>query len=444
MKSGRVLAAAFAATCVAAPSIVRAQVPQPSSELLPRPYSGLYGGNEANTAGVSHLFDATLSLWGGNDDNTVRQPFSDPTQSIGGPYSAGAAAFSYAWRGQNLAIGANATSQSRYYADVSDFLAGIHAGGVGFEASLGSKTRIQAQQSIAFSPLFAVNPFPVLGTPDLGEIEPPNADYTLAQRDSLLVDTTAGFSRVLDGRTSVGAGYVYSSSTFSGNVTDLRSHSAVATLDRRVGRNTLLGARYTFQNAEYELNGAPEPVRTHQVAMAFGQQWVHSRTRRSTVQASLGAVVINDSLQQTRPVGSVQFTSMIGQSWDLMGSYERGTQLTAGLTDVTYVDTLGFGVRGLLTRRIDVGLSASYASGEVGFDELRNSYTAYTAVARVGFAMHRSIALFGEAFYYSDSYNLGPDPGTVGPGQDRERTGFRAGLSWWVPIVRERRPSGTR
>ena len=119
---------------------------------------------------------------------------------------------------RSLAVGANASSQTRYYSDLGDFLDGIHAGGVGFEASLGSRTRIQAQQTIGFSPLFAVNPFPVLGTPDLGASVPPNADLTLAQRDSRLLGTTAGFSHVLDGRSSLGAGYGYSSSAYSGEI----------------------------------------------------------------------------------------------------------------------------------------------------------------------------------------------------------------------------------
>ncbi len=444
MKSAWILAAALAGVCVGTLP-VRAQVPQPSSEMLPRPYSGVYGGNAANAAGLAHLFEGTFSGWGGTDDNSFPQQFTEAAQSIGGPYSAAAAAFSYAWRSRTLAIGANASSQTRYYSDLGDFLDGIHAGGVGFEASLGSRTRIQAQQTIGFSPLFAVNPFPVLGTPDLGASVPPNADLTLAQRDSRLLGTTAGFSHVLDGRSSLGAGYGYSSSAYSGEIPDLRYHTVTATWDRRFARTARLGARYIFQDAQYTLGAMAAPVKTQEATFEIGRQWVHSRTRRSDLRVSLGAVFVNtENVSPTRPVGSVQFSSLIGQSWDVIAAYRRGTELTGGLTDVTYVDTLGVSIRGLVTRRLDASLSASYASGEVGFDQLRNRYTAYTGTARVGFAVHRVAALFCEGYYYSEVFDFARDPANPNPGRDLERMGFRAGVSWWLPIVRERQSSGTR
>jgi hypothetical protein len=446
MKRDRALIAMVGWLSLGLPALGGAQVPAPASDLLPRPYRGVYGGNSANNAGLAHSFDGTLSLWGGSDQNTGPESgFSDPEQSIGGPYSAGGAAFSYAWRGRTVAFGANASSQSRYYPEMRDFLAGWHSGGAGVEASLGSKTRIQAQQAIAVTPLFAVNPFPVLGIQALGESVPPSTDLALAQRDTRLFTTTAGFSHVLGARTSLGGGYAFNSSVYSGEVTDLRAHTAIVRWDRQVARNGFLAGVYNFRHGEYDLNGDVALSKIHEAALELGRQWVHSRTRRTGLRVSVGAAVVDaENTRLTRPVAGFQFSSMLGQSWDVFGSYRRGVEQMPGLADVTYVDTLGLSVGGLLTSRVDASVQASYATGDVGFGDARNRYTAYTGIARLGFAVHRTAALFAEGFVYSTSYNALPDAGAVGGLQDRERLGFRAGMSWWLPIIRERRPGGTR
>jgi len=104
-----------------------------------------------------------------------------------------------------------------------------------------------------------------------------------------------------------------------------------------------------------------------------------------------------------------------------------------GLSEVYQGDQVMAGIGGLLTRRIDLSVSAGSVSGAVGLGE-RNFNTALGSV-RLRAALTQKLALFAQYFYYQ--YSFANDIAAqliVAP--ELERQGFRAGLSVWLPLIR--------
>src|SRR4029077_8593156 len=92
-------------------------------------------------------------------------------------------------------------------------------------------------------------------------------------------------------------------------------------------------------------------------------------------------------------------TRRLARSWGGGISYTRATQFVTAFTLPTSSDALGTGVSGRLSRRLSLGLSASYARGEVGFSRDARFDTA-SGFAQARFQMTRLVSMMGEYGYY--------------------------------------------
>src|SRR5690606_9029099 len=84
--------------------------------------------------------------------------------------------------------------------------------------------------------------------------------------------------------------------------------------------------------------------------------------------------------------------------WQAQLNYVRSVAVLDGLSEVYQGDQVMAGIGGLLTRRIDLSVSAGYVSGAVGLGE-RNFNTALGSV-RLRAALTQKLALFAQYFYY--------------------------------------------
>jgi hypothetical protein len=86
-----------------------------------------------------------------------------------------------------------------------------------------------------------------------------------------------------------------------------------------------------------------------------------------------------------------------------------------------------------LNQRLDVVVGASYAGGSKSLN--KRDYRTGAASARLQYALWQNMAAYAQYFYYYYDYD---DDFVLPSGYppQQERQGFRAGLSFWVPLMR--------
>ena len=103
-------------------------------------------------------------------------------------------------------------------------------------------------------------------------------------------------------------------------------------------------------------------------------------------------------------------------------------------------DSMSVGLAGLVTRRLDVSVTAGAILGDIGLEAgvaaAATPYDTYTGSSRIRFGLTNSMALFAEYLATYSRYNSGV-PAAAG----LNRGGLRFGLSLYVPIVRDSPPA---
>jgi hypothetical protein len=203
---------------------------------------------------------------------------------------------------------------------------------------------------------------------------------------------------------------------------------------------------YIFRDGDNEINSARTPTRLHDVDFGYELGMRHSPTRRTTISFSGGPSLVSyQGRDSVRAFGGVTLTHPFARDWNLRAFYRRGVTFLDGTNQPFLSDSFSAGVSGLVTRRLDVSLTAGAILGDIGLEAGVGAtpmpYDTYTGSSRVRFGLTNSIALFGEYLATYSRYNNSLAP--VAPGLNRG--GLRFGLNLYVPIVRDPPPApGTR
>ena len=119
----------------------------------------------------------------------------------------------------------------------------------------------------------------------------------------------------------------------------------------------------------------------------------------------------------------------MSRSWNLGTSYRRGAGSVDGLaSDVATLD-----LKGLLTPRIELALSAGYFQSELGVSGPLHRFATKYGSSQVQIALTRAVALYGQYMLYD--YSVGSS-NLLAPGlaSQQQRRGARAGLTLWKPL----------
>jgi hypothetical protein len=186
----------------------------------------------------------------------------------------------------------------------------------------------------------------------------------------------------------------------------------------------------------------------HAVDVGFQTERLLSATRKATFSIALGPSVVKvptlavDAVDLTPAVsdaqlyrvsGSAAASYQFGRSWQARASFNRGLEYVPGLRTPVLIGGLSTAVEGLLSRRVDLNVSASYSDGS---SALKNSstYTTYTGDVRLRVALTRNWAAYGEyLYYYYDFRGTALLPGLP---PALERNGVRLGLTLWMPVIK--------
>jgi hypothetical protein len=166
-----------------------------------------------------------------------------------------------------------------------------------------------------------------------------------------------------------------------------------------------------------------------------------SASRVATLRLSLGPSVTDiaeapEALvtgRVPRVAAEGSFDYQFSRLWQAGASYRRSTEFLPGFTQPVFADSATVELMGLPARRLDVSVTAGFATGESILSGTQNRFDTYTGTTRVRFAVTRTLAVYTEYLYYfydmRGQFLLAPGlPPTF------EQHGARVGMMLWVPL----------
>ncbi len=424
-----------------------------------RPYSALFGGAARSTSNRPDSLDFTTSIFGGYDDDIFArgQGPRSPNAQVGGNFVGGQAAANYLHRFTNASFSVNTASALRWLPDTDELVPTFYTAGVGYATALGPRNTLTTRYTAAYRPFFSVVPFAggntvgaslqdsgISQNPGLMPTSGPD-DFTVsADRPALQHTGTLQLSRRLSPRSGVDVMGDY-------GVADFRSPE----FDDVNNTHWRVAGRYTYDLTKfaalrlgygYRMFGTGEGDRTGNhdidVGVNYNQPFVFQRGRTQFAFTTGTTLLVRENVtaegqSQDRinflAVGTADLMHSFRAPWQAQLTYARSVGFLDGLSDPYQGDQVMATLGGLLTRSLDLSLSAGYLSGAIGLSD-RNFDTAIAGV-RLRQGITQNLALFAQYFYFQYSFDDDiAEQLIVAP--ELERQGFRAGLTLWLPLIR--------
>jgi hypothetical protein len=430
----------------------------------------LFGGSDPQLQTRAKWFDATVSVAGAFDDDLTGDQGVTSTSGdsrVSGQYSVLDAYLSVARKHRRLSIVALGSSSVQRYQNLDRFVGSNGSGSAVITANLGRKTlfrtSVDASRLSTFSIDALTRPAALEQVIEAGTAEGlPKSGFPSTRVDWTMttVGGTGELVKQVGRRTAVG--FIAGGRRYERGTLDLDGDEQNAGLQmwRATGRASSLRLAYTYQHMTQQATRESRRTETHDIVLGFEKRWVHSATRRTTLAVSGGPAsqrlflraestpAIEEPHRLFRIVGGAALNHMITDTWSARLFFRRGTGVADGLV---FSNTAAVDIRGSWTRRLDLLGSVGYTDGDLGVGALRNRYATSYASARVQFALARSVAIYGQSFFYRYDFGrraapipspsadpeLPPSVEAGLPGQSApllDRRGVRVGISVWVPF----------
>ena len=464
-------ALACAALALPAPAAAQGRGGDGRQDRPERPFRGLFGAAPSDgSSGTTLSF--TGALTGGYDDNIVSdQPNLDPRVAVGGVVYNGNAGLIFSHSTTRTSVGLNLNASKRYFPANTDLNAASYGAGIGFERHLNRRTRMTLSQNAAYVPYYQFSLFPGLGPPGLGDTVPSNLDYAVTPQKSWILNSSAELSRELGRRSSIRAfyGYGYQNTTsppvtpvtpsvptgpvvgpivgpivepplapVEQPVSDLITHTAGFQFRRSFTRNAGLRLGYSYRAGGYQYQSASDDVAAHNIDVGIDYARSLSIFRRTTFSFATGSSIVQVGDERFfRVIGDANLNHQITRSWTARLSYNRGVGYVGGFNEPFFTDGLTTAVGGFIGRRLNLNLTGAYVNGDMGVGAAGgNGVRTYSANFTAQYAFLQILAADFSAYSYKYDFD---DPTIALPGGlpgQLERTGIRAGISLWLPLLR--------
>jgi hypothetical protein len=374
-------------------------------------------------------------------------------EQVSGYFSMLESTADYNRQGRRVRVGLNGSSAFRYYQQLGTLKTQGSSVGAGFSASLSNRTLWSLNQTASYSPSYLYGLFPSLTQDVLPGALPATAapDYALNSRDSYALGMTTTLTQALSRRASLSLGADYSYSEFLhgaavGEQRLMRSSGARVQFARSVRRHTSLRVGYRFRTADVGFVGAGSTTE-HGLDIGIDTARPLSATRNATFAFSLGSSLVDVPAQLVSASAGVSGATQLyrvsadmtagyqfGRSWQVKGSYRRGLDYVASLSEPVFVNSASASLQGRLRRRMDLNMTAGYSSGQSAL-RTASTYASYTGSVRVQQLIDRNWALFAQYLYYY--YDFRGSGLLLLPGVPRglERNGVRVGLTLLLPVL---------
>jgi opacity protein-like surface antigen len=380
----------------------------------------------------------------------------------------------YSRRWHRASINTYGSMTSSRYNAVNDAVKTGYSGGIGFNAPVARRLSLQASTTLRWTPYYELGSV----CPALPAVSDANVAVTTPSFELGLVPATAmhwtsevRVSREFSKYSQLDAFYTRTATQFgdsnftSFDTTDTRAGVQFnRTLSRyltlRLGYDYRVGQLGNLQAQQYHSHEINAGVDYHR-AFNLWRRTTFSFTTGSTVFANQPLRVLPPVVPLTTPVTSpslstesvlapddvtgptdirVILTGTGSLVWEFMRSWSarvqvvRGVSYLEGFAAPAVTNSMTTGVGGLVSRRVQVDVSAAYSTGNIGATTLAdNGYGSWNASASADYAMTRHLALYARYFYYDYGFQQGV---ILPPGlsNDFRRNGARFGVKAWVPL----------
>ena len=432
---------------VAVEALGQGVVSAPSPGSPPSP--GLFGGIQPD-ANAKKRADVKVSLVHGYDEDVpqVLIPTLDPSSLQSGGFSTSFMSdFSFASRSNRVDVGVNAGTVVRYYAEAHDTRLLGHNAGVGVSWRLPKRTTLLANQSAAYTPTYLFGLFPAPGNIEPGDPGITAPDFALSEFQSYTHSTTVTMKHEVTRRASLtGTGeYHYIDRLRERAVwQDVSDYALRGGYDQNVTRNTGFNAQVRYRSGQYGYTAVGTMT---EAGIDVGMRHTHvlSATRSTSYRFNVGmsgadlpesATGVSGFQRRYFFVGDLSFDTQFGRTWQARAFARRGLEYISDLPEPVFSDGVSVGADGLLSRRVDLSLTAAYASGESLLSPNSLQFDTYTGDVTVRFALTRSLAVFATYLYYYYEFR-GRAELLIGMPSGLERNGGRVGITLWVPAFRK-------
>src|SRR5688572_4145324 len=406
-----------------------------------RPYRGLFAGGLDDSEQSLTLNASAGSGW---YQSVVADEKGRSLLVGGGPgdfqgaASTASAVLSYSLNASRASVGASAGTTALYHRRVTDRVLRREYATVGTSAAIGAGFTVQAAAS--YQPYSLRSLFPTLMGPRLGDPAIADEDFPASAAQYLAYSAGTEFSRRLTRRQTFVAGYEYGRREASGEIGRHQRQSAHAGVTRELSRDLKLHVGYGYTAASYD--GRTDPVVNHRLDLGVNYSRALSFSRRTTLTFGSGTSAAGASRGASlryRATGNARLNHEIGRSWNATISYNRGLQFVDAWPEPVFSDSGAARLGGLITRRLDVELTARALRGGRNAGRY-GEVESYHGVAAVRAALTRHV---GAALTYSYYRHRFGDALALAPGFPHDFDGqlIRASINVWAPLFqRARRP----
>ena len=430
---------------VAAIGVIALCVPAAAQVTMPPAARGLFGsGSSANAKTTLDLSVSLIEAYD-SDESGLASPL-DPVRFRGGGFSTlldtGAA---YAWRGK-AKVGANVNTVLRHYAALGATESVGHRAGIGLSTGTVGGGTLFVNQSAVFRPAHLYGLFPGTSPLEPGDPGVTAPNYMVSDFESYEYTTSMSLGHGIGRRSSVTAtgefrytDRVQQTETWR----DISSYTISGQYSRNTTRNMAFSTELRYRSGQF---GYSAGGTTTELALDAGFEYSRpfSATRSATLAAHVGvsgadypgnSLGLTGFQRQYRVVGDVAFDYPLSLTWTARGTIRRGLEYETDLPTPVVSNGATVSVSGLLTTRVDLGITAGYVRGESILDRDVLFYDTYIGQVTVRYALSRSLAFFGEYLYYYYDFQNGQLLLRAMPSH-LERNGARAGLTLWMPALR--------
>lgn len=439
-------AVAVSVVLVSAPT-VSAQTP-PQESRPERPYRGLYGGG---TDQSQQVLTVNGSVGAGYDTNASANQREAglltanqlPATSDGSAFGSLSGGVSYSGSFNSAGIGASLSSSGRYYPDQATTLTTSHAGSVGLNLDLGTKTKAAGSASISYQPFRSFLPFSPVFDPALGQVAAPDQSYG-GGRDRYYAYTFAGsLTHQLSKRSTIGLSYDrYLSDGAGGSGEGLNRQTGSLRFTRSLTRRLGLRLGYGYTDATYASQSQQYGNHNFDTGVDYSRDF--SLTRRTKFAFATGGTAVSQAGNTRYDVtGNASLTREIGRTWSAAANYQRGVGFIESLREPAFYNSISAGLDGLINRRVSFHSAIGATVGTVGVSSAardNGGFDAWSGSAGVSTALTRHLSLGVNYTYYRYAFDSATLIDTdllthVG------RHSVVASLSAWAPVFQHGRKS---
>jgi hypothetical protein len=413
--------------------------PQDSSDQQPplrsRGNGALFGGADSASRNASRAFALSLSLSRAYDDDLSEGQGTSPLQPlVGGEFSDVSATLAFARNAPRARVGGRASSSLRHYPSLDRFVGSSYSAGTDLSLNVDRRTRLQASVDGTYVSEFAFDTISRQSGLGNAALVSTGLDVTALDGARLSYGAAAGLTRRLGLHSALSLNL--GARTSERRMID--EFAAEKTIGgyfaRSVGRDTTIGFAYGLRGRSQRLGRRDaRPVWGNDLQAGIDHSWRHAADRRTVVSLSVGPSLLqlppaNQASSSTRigVVGSAALSHDMSRSWNLGTSYRRG----AGSIDGLQFDAVAADLHGLLSRRVDLTISAGYSRTDLGLDTGQSRYTTVFGSSRLQVGLTRRLALYGQYVLYD--YDIGSAMPLADAAPSRRR-GIRTGLTLWTP-----------